>query len=139
MVPTKTTRLKSQSYKKSGQTYTEKLTDDEIREKLIDYKKVEDISKVPIGTHLRYFAMVNGKQKFRMGGFLTKLGLPDYVILNNNKNSWSTQLQNCVFFKKMTIAEIKEDYEQYIEELEEKNKKLKIYIQKLKNNMNHNF
>jgi len=101
---------------------------------LEDYKETS-IMNIPLGTHVRYFSTVDNKKLFRRGGFL-KLnnGLPKYVILSNGKNDWSVQVKNTVFYKKMSIKEIKEEYEDYIEELlaniEKLNKIVKLYKQK---------
>ena len=51
-------------------TYTDQLSKEDINKKLEDYIKVEDLSTVPINTHLRYFLNVNGELKFRQGGNL---------------------------------------------------------------------
>jgi len=130
-----TTKLSSDSYKRPTKTKTEQLTDDQVEEKLDDYKEVADISKVPLGTHLRYFSILkDGTKKFRYGGVLYKnAGLPDYVILSNGKSSWTVQVKTSVFWKKMSLKEIKDEYEEYIDGLEEENKKLKLIIQ----NMTH--
>ena len=64
------------------------------KEMLEDYIEVEDISKVPLNTHLRYFSeKKNEKTKkiekvFRMGGFLVnKNNYDKYVILATAPNT----------------------------------------------------
>lgn len=111
-------------------TFTSNLTKEEINEKLQDYKLVDDISKVPLGTHLRYFVMKDGNKLFRMGGNLKRnLDLPKFVILVNAFNvEWTVQIKDTIFYKKMSINEIKDEYDGIIEELHEKIKKYKTKI-----------
>jgi len=114
-------------------TFTENLTKDEINEKLEDYKLVDDISKVPLDTHLRYFIKKNNEMLFRMGGNLKRnLNLPDYIVLKNALGAeWTVQVKDTIFYKKMTIKEIKEEYDNIILDLHEKIKKLKLKIKDL--------
>lgn len=132
--PQWTSRLNTSEYKKPDKTYTDKLSKDQILDKLDGYKQVDDIYKIPIGSHLRYFKKLeNGKDKFCMGGFLSKNdGLPDYIILNNGKNSWSVQTKTAKFFRKLSQKEIIDVYESKIDELENKNKALKTLVKQLK-------
>ena len=115
-------------------TFTDNLTKEEINEKLEDYKLVEDISKVPLGTHLRYFVEKDGTKLFRMGGNLKRnLDLPNFVVLQNAVGvEWTVQIKNTTFYKKMTIKEIKEEYDSIIEDLHDKIKKLKVENKDLK-------
>ena len=116
------------------QTYTNTLNKDEIQKKLEDYTKVEDLSTVPIGTHLRYFINKDGEYLFRMGGNLKRNNdLPKFVILKNAVGvEWSVQVKDTIFYKKMTLTEIKNEYENIIDELHSKIKKLKNEIKTLK-------
>lgn len=41
-------------YKRPGVTYQDSLTEEEIQEKLIGYKKVKDINTIDVGTDIRY-------------------------------------------------------------------------------------
>ena len=111
-------------------TFTGNLTKDEINEKLQDYKLVDDISKVPLGTHLRYFVMKDGTKLFRMGGNLKRnLDLPKFIVLVNALGTeWTVQVKDATFYKKMSIKEIKDEYDGIIEELHEKIKKYKTKI-----------
>ena len=123
------------SYQRPKKTYQDKLTPDEIEEKLEEYIKVEDINKVPLNSHMRYFTLNDktGKKEFRLGGFLTNRDQSDkYVILSNGNISWSVQTLNSIFFKKMTIKELKQEYEDKIEKLESENSKLKKALLKYK-------
>jgi hypothetical protein len=124
-------------YSRPEITYTDQLSKEQIEERLEDYAKVDDIYKVPLGVHLRYFINQNGEMRFRMGGQLYKnTGLPDYVILNSGTVQWSVQVKDSIFYRKMTLGEIKNEYQNIIDDLIQKNKKLKEEIKKLteKNN-----
>ena len=107
-----------ENYKRPEITYTDKLSKDQIKELLIDYEKINNITElinIPSGTHLRYFEMKNKELKFRTGGILTvNSGLPDYIILSNGKLSWSVQVKPCIFFKRITIKQIREEYEKFL-------------------------
>lgn len=122
-------------YVRPAVTMTDQLSKEQIEEKLEDYVKVEDIFKVPLGVHMRYFSNINGKMIFRMGGLLHKnTGLPEYVILSTTptgKPGWSVQVKDTIFYRKMTLNEIKIEYQTIIDELIEKNKKLKDENKKL--------
>lgn len=124
----------SKEYIRPAKTYTEKLSTDEIKKRLEDYVEVDDISKVPINTHLRYFQTdKHGNKKFRMGGYLLRnAGLPDYIMLTNGKLTWSVQVKEAVFFKKMSIMEFKKEYVELLNVLNKENKKLKEENEHLK-------
>ena len=140
-----TKRLSRDStYKKNGKSYQEKLSPSEIKKKLEEYSQVDDISKVQIGTHLRYFTFnpKTGEKQFRLGGFLSKIDSEmKYVILQNKTFSWSVQIGTTVFFKKMTFIELKEElkekiykkFEKQISNLKKENFKLKETLKEIKN------
>jgi hypothetical protein len=97
---------KSDNYTKPDKTFQETLSKQAIKDYLKDYKKVTDITKISIGTHLRYFT----NEIFRLGGTLNKFGdNGQYLILSNGKINWSVQLANTVFFQKLSESEIKEE------------------------------
>lgn len=139
---TKTLRLsKSVGYQRPKYTIQDKLTEEEIEEKLEDYKEVEDIKSVPTGSHLRYFVTTvdksgNSSRKFRLGGVLKdKENADKYVVLSNGSISWSVQVNNATFYKKMNIEEIKEEYELIIREKLDEIKSLKKQIKVLKSEL----
>jgi hypothetical protein len=129
----KTDNKKTSDYDRPTKTYTDNLSKEDIEKKLEDYKKVDDITKVPLDTHLRYFIKQGDKLVFRMGGNLKiNTKLPEYVILKNAVGKeWSVQVKDTIFFKKMSISEIKEEYEKIIDELNIKIKTLKNRIKEL--------
>jgi hypothetical protein len=142
------TKLSTDGYKRPKKTFTESLSQDEIKEKLLDYKKVEDISTIPVNSHLRYFSLIEDKDTkkykkvFRIGGFLkNKDNHADYVILCNGINgggkSWSVNTKTSIFFQKMNINDIRDKYEEQINSLKDEVRRLKKKIQTLeKNNLN---
>lgn len=117
-------------HENQGKTFTSNLTKEEINEKLQDYKLVDDISKVPLGTHLRYFTIKDGTKLFRMGGNLKRnLDLPKFIVLVNAVGTeWTVQIKDTTFYKKMSLKEIKEEYDGIIEELHDKIKKYKTKV-----------
>ena len=144
-------KLGEDNYKRPKKTYTDKLTDDDIKAKLEDYVEVNDISMVPLNSHVRYFTeRINEKKKkekvFRLGGFLVnKSNYEKYVILSNVpetgfinpiKKTWSVNTKTSIFYKKQTLDEIKEEYELEIEDLKDQIKFLKKEVKKLKSKKN---
>lgn len=119
-----------------------KLSEKEIVQKLKEYTRVSDITTVPIGTHLRYFTVDSkGNKLFRLGGFLNKIVLNDgYIVLGNNKITWSVQLKNAIIFKKMDYNELKKKIEskvkvkylKKIRKLEEENENLKKSLKEIR-------
>ena len=125
-------------YKRPTQTYTDKLSNDDIRDKLSGYKKVDDISKVPLGTHLRFFKKCeDGTEQFRMGGFLrNNTGIPKWVSLNTSQTAmtkgFSVQLETATFFRKMSQSEIMDEYEDKLDALQKKYDNQKALSKELK-------
>ena len=126
---------------KSKKSYQDTLSPDEIKKKLDEYARVEDINTVNLNTHLRYFTIntKTGEKQFRLGGFLTKIDT-DYVILSNGNLSWSVQQKNTIFFEKMSFSDLKEElvkkvskkFEQEISDLTNENKILKETLRQVK-------
>ncbi len=137
---TKNNDIEDSTYVRNGYirpktTMTDQLTKEQIQEKLEDYRRVDDIYKVPLGTHLRYFIKDKdgGESKFRMGGQLyNNKGLPKYVILKGVNAQWSVQIADTIFWAKLPQSEIKKEYEEIIDELQQKNNLLKEKNKKLK-------
>jgi hypothetical protein len=128
-------------YKKKTKSYQESLSPDEIKEKLEEYKQVDNIDEVPLSTHLRYFTIdpKTGKKEFRLGGFLTKIN-DDYVVISNGNFSWSVQKKTSVFFQKLNFKELKDDlvkkiskkFEKQLSDLVDENSKLKDTLKEVK-------
>nr|QFG73983.1 MAG: hypothetical protein [Megaviridae environmental sample] len=115
-------------YKRPERTYQQKLTEDDIKEKLADYERVEDITKIPINTHIRYFAYLQDdenpkklKRAFRMGGFLkNKDNCEKYIILSNGSKSWSVNSEKSILYRKLKPNEIMDKNERKIRKKFEK-------------------
>lgn len=122
------------SYKRPKTTYQQTLTADEISEKMQGYQKVDDISEVPLNTHIRYFVKnKDGGQDFRTGGFLYNKQNPDkYIMLSNGKNVWSVQIKGATFFRKLSqkeeISAIHARYKKKLAAKDETINKLRKYI-----------
>ena len=72
---------------------------------------------------MRYFIIdKDGNKVFRTGGMLQNKDNADtYVILSNGKLSWSVQIENAIFFKKLTHNdELNIIHEMYKKKLDEK-------------------
>ena len=139
MPPKLTRRLNNNG--NGNKSYQDSLSPDQIKKKLEEYQQVDDITTVPLNTHLRYFTFnpTTGKKQFRLGGFLSKID-EKYVVLNNGEFSWSVQLDKTVFFKKISFSDMKEEliekiskkFEKKIAKLVEENQNLKDTIKKIK-------
>jgi len=123
------------NYKKPDITYTEKLSKSQVRQLLYDYeeiKNIKELEKIDPGTHLRYFEDKDGEMKFRTGGILTiNTGFPEYLVLSNGKISWSVQIKKCIFFKRLTIKELRDEYEKELIKLQAENKGLQSMLQSI--------
>jgi len=126
------------SYKRPKKTIQEQLTAEEIAERLQGYERVDDIIEVPLNTHLRYFTMEDdGKQVFRMGGFLqNKQNADKYVYLSNGSISWSVQTDKTIFFRKLSHKEeIDALHRHYKKKLQEKDEQIAKFKKFIKNKM----
>ena len=125
-------KISESIYDRPELTYTDKLSKLQIQDLLVDYeqiKNVDELNNIQPGTHLRYFQMVNSKLKFRTGGILTvKSGLPAYIILSSGKVSWSVQVSDCIFFRRITIKEVKLEYIKILEDKQREIDSLKNLI-----------
>jgi hypothetical protein len=138
------------SYRPPETTYQATLTPEEIAKKLVDYERVksDDIFKIPIGTHIRYFSKnpKTGEKQFRMGGNLTRFGdNNEYLVCSNGNFSWSVQLSGTTIYKKLSIEEVKEKAKMEaleevkvnksvdISELLQENRELKKMIKDIRN------
>ena len=130
-------RISKDDYKRPKHTIQDKMTEEEIDEKLEDYIEIEDIFKVPLNSHIRYYTLIPGKdgeikKAFRLGGQLKNKDNADkYIILSNGTVTWTVQMETSILYRKMTLEEIKEDYENIIKDLEESNLLLKKDNKKL--------
>jgi len=124
--------VKTKNNKKSS--YQNKLTSDEIKNKLKDYKQIDNFNNIPLNTHIRYFILNKNDKggEFRLGGFLKTMDLEKgYIVLTTGKFSWSVQIKGHIFFAKMSGDDFKKEYKQIIKELKKENTKLKNENKKL--------
>jgi hypothetical protein len=147
MDPTKITKRLSRdtSYKPQDKSYQSTLSDNDIAKKLSDYSRVKtnDVFKIPLGTHIRYFNInpKTGEKQFRLGGTLNKVGdNNEYLICSNGTFSWSVQLATSIIYKKLTPNELKETVKKTVVEetknemadIIKENKELKKMLKEIK-------
>lgn len=143
-----TKRLTRDGYIKPAQTYQQTLTNDEIKLKLKDYKKTDNIFNLTIGTHLRYFSINpnTGQKDFRLGGFIKKFDPnKQYVILENDNKSWSAQIATSIFYRKLNDTELKDEIKkdakkeaktELMTEIDQNDSSMKKELKKLLENYN---
>lgn len=132
-------RLSNTTYKRPKVTYTDNINNDKeaVLDYLNGYEQIEDISKIALKTHIRYFTLEkDGTRKFRLGGTLIKKH-KDYIVLVSNNKTWSVQLKNTIFYRKMTIPEVIDLYEDKLEEYEEKINSMDLKMKSLKSLIKH--
>ena len=130
------TYLSKHEYVRPTVTTQDKITEEDIEEMLEDYEEVQDIHTIAKNTHIRYFTVIQEKDQarkvFRIGGTLVYAS-PDntYVILSNGERKWSVQNANSIYYRQLTVCEIKEEYEDILDDYEEEIKELKMINRKL--------
>lgn len=100
-------------YEKTDKSYTDTLTNKEIINYLEDYKAVINLDELMVGEHVRYIDL--DIKKFRLGGSIIKIDV-EYIVLTNGCITWSVQKTNKIFFKKIQIKDIRQEYETIIEQ-----------------------
>ena len=125
-------RLGNDNYKRPKKTLQEKLTKEEIAEKLIGYKEVkdlEDLKDIPIGTELRYFVFQKTgnkvEKKFRLGGkLINKDNADKYIVLATGnppvQKTWSVQVKDAEFWQKIKVEDIIAVQSEKIQNIKEK-------------------
>ena len=112
------------------------LTDEEINNLLEDYIEVNDPLSIDIDSHVRYFtiAFENGKAKkvFRLGGKLFSISPDgDYLVLKHGNNIIQAYTKQSIFYKHLTINEIKNEYNSILDKYEDEIIDLKRLNKKL--------
>lgn len=112
-------------YKPQEKTFQSTLSKEAIAKYLEGYIRIEatKITTVPLNTHIRYFSVnpKNNQKSFRLGGYITKCGdNSEYIVLSNGDKSWSVQIGNTIFYKKLKLDEYKE---QIVSEVDDSIKK----------------
>ena len=122
-----------QSYKRPEITITDSLqNNDDLKEQLQNYIQLdtyEELCYLKKGIHIKYISTINGKKKFRLGGFL-ELIKPEYIVLkNSNGITWCVQKKNTVFFRLMShnerVEEVLDEQQELIEKQEKEILKLR--------------
>ncbi len=134
-----TIRLTSYKGPRPDVTYQSRMTEAEIDEKLKMYKKIENIeelSKLPLNTHIRYFSVTNENnkkvKKFRLGGFLeNKDNYDKYIVLSNKSLSWSVDTKTSILYRRLRDDEIQKNIELQTEAADMEFNKLKEKYGKL--------
>ena len=132
-------RISKDKYIKTGDEVQNKLTPEDIELLLEEYEEVNDPTELKVGTHVRYYTLVQNKKTkiyekaFRMGGNIINID-PEYkyVVISNGKISWSVQVANTDFYRKMTIQDIKQFYENVLDDKDTEIKKYKHGYDKAK-------
>jgi hypothetical protein len=132
----KSSLISYDKYERPDETLQDKLTEREIGIMLEDYIEVSDMKKVDRNTHIRYYTVVIensvARKVFRIGGEL-KYTSEDgvFVVLSNGQMKWSVQTKNSIFYRQISINEIKKEYEYVIDEYEQEILDLKKILKKL--------
>lgn len=127
-----TTRITKDKFKKTGNTVQDNLTQEDIDILLEEYNEIDNIYQLKPGIHVRYYTTLTNKQNiekklFRMGGTIVKVDFEKkYIVLSNQKITWSVQLNDKnIIYKKMTTEEIKEFYENELNSVETEQQHIK--------------
>lgn len=119
----------NKDYVKPKQSFTERLSEQEIADLLSDYveTKADDLTH---GAHIRYLKKNKDTKKyeFRMGGTIFKIE-DDYFTVSNGKYMWSVQKAGSIFYKKMSFVEKEKEFENT---LFNKNKEIKGQAREIK-------
>ena len=142
------------SYMRAKVTYEAKIKDKENMLRLLqDYERVDNIEEVLLKTHVRYVTLKEGRQIFRIGGYVRVIK-PDYVVLYNNGQHWSVQRYHyedttssivnlnetesmkepvfeTVFWRRVSISELDDIIEELSEKVEEQEQKISEQEQKI--------
>lgn len=137
----KTIRLggANDNYIRPSKTYQQNLNDNQIKEKLMEYKQIDLLknkNNIPLNSHIRYFNITDNNQKqFRLGGYLKKVDVDKrYCVLTNNKQSWCVNLDKSILYKKIDYNDYKSLLDENMKlkhklaETKDANTKLKNYI-----------
>ena len=118
------------AFEKKRNEIEKTLTDEEINTLLEDYIEVDDPTTIELDTHVRYFTIVYENNKaikiFRLGGKLFSISPDnDYVILKHGNNIIQANIENTIFYKQLSITEIKQEYETILDKYEDEIMELK--------------
>jgi hypothetical protein len=138
MTSIKLQKITKDNYVKTGNEIQSNLTQEDIEILLEEYEEIDNINQLSPGIHIRYYTIIKKKngdinKLFRMGGTIIKIDLDKkYIVLSNNRLTWCVQIEQTIFYKKMSIQDVKHFYENELDENEIELKKYKSYIDRLK-------
>jgi hypothetical protein len=123
-------------FEKKRDKVEQTLTDEEIDNLLEDYVEINDPLQIEIDSHVRYFtiAFEKGKAKkvFRLGGKLFSISPDgDYLVLKHGNNVIQAYTKQSIFYKHLSIGEIKSEYEEILDKYEDEILDLKRLNKKL--------
>ncbi len=114
-----TTLSKNDDYEKPDKTYTESLNPGIIAFHLQNYRHLpnNDFIDVHLGSTIKYFIKKDDKYLYRIGGMLANKSNWEQgyiVLMSGYGKKWSVQLNNSIIFVKMNNTEIKQMYDERI-------------------------
>jgi hypothetical protein len=111
-------------YVKPTQSISEKLSEEDIINLLLDYQEVK-FENLQIGINTRYYSKnKDGKLDFKFGGILLKVNTKDgYCVFSAKGLTWSVQ-SSCIFYQEMSNKD-------KIKELQDKIQKQSFDIEEL--------
>jgi len=133
----KLTRISEDNYKITGNELQRHLIEEDVIALLEEYDEVDDTNILKSGMIVRYYTITHNKngsinKKFRLGGTIIKVDHENkYLVLGNGRISWSVQFNNSIFYKKMSLDDVKDFYENELDKKDIKIKKLKKINNKL--------
>ena len=105
------------------------LGEQDIRQRLINYKVVEDIKELVPGDQIVYFEKLdNGKYRYKPGGFIAINRSPDYLVVTNGRSKWSVQLDSHIILVHYNLDELNTNHQQKIVAYERKLDSLRLSI-----------
>lgn len=124
--------LSNDNYKRPEKTYTELLTKEDIKAKLADYEKVDNVDFIPKNMHVRYYIPSKedpNKMKFCVGGFI-KSKHEEYIVFSQTifgkGKTWSVQKKGAIFYRKMSPTDL---LQRRVNQLEAENAELKAKLE----------
>jgi hypothetical protein len=107
---------------------------EDLKEKLKYYDRVEskNIADIPLGSRVKYIEVLEDNRfKYKPGGVIIVNKAPQYLILAENKKSWSVQLdRHIIFVERFELA--RKHYENTIKKLTDRVKEVTELNKKLR-------
>ncbi len=115
---------------KSSVSPTDLITMEELKEKMQNYKRVNDadVKNLKPDTKIRYIEVFEDGFKYKPGGYLIVNKYPEYLILTSGNRNWSVQLKDHIIFIEISVDELKKEYDHIIATKNDEIKRLKKTI-----------